>query len=214
MLLIAVFAYFIGHSFTLSAQNEETEKAYNTEVGLNVSNFVKSFLSLNTQTIQASPYFVIVKHKRLRLHLGLKANDGRNFFDGSNNITDRRNLQFDFKAGLERRQYVGKKWIFHYGLDLVGSYQYNRFNTLTAIDEIKDLTEAAYAGISPFLGLQFKINNRLKILTEADWIIAYGRSTEKLESVFFPGDLNETNISNFSFTQLNPPVDLYLIFSF
>lgn len=204
----------MGHSSYLMAQNEEAVQSYQTEVGLNVSNFVKSFLSLNTQTIQASPYFVIVKRKSLRLHLGLRANDGQNFFDESNNITDSRRLQFDFKAGVERKQNVAQKWIFHYGLDLVGSYQYNRFNTLTAIDEIKDQTEAAYAGISPFLGLQFKINNRLKVLTEANWVIAYGRSTEKLESFFFPDDINEINISNFAFTELNPPVDVYLIFNF
>ncbi len=214
ILIIALFGCFILSSSFVYAQEEASEKAYKTEVGLNVSNFVKSFLSLNTQTIQASPYFVVVKHKSLRFHLGLQANDGQNFFDDTNNISNNRNILFDFKAGFERREMVAKKWIFHYGLDLVGNYGYNRLTTITAIDQIKNTTEAAYAGLSPFLGLQFKINHRLKVLTEANWVIAYGRSTEKTESAVFADDLNQTNISNFAFTELNPPIDLYLIFQF
>ena len=133
ILLIAVLGCFFGQSLNLSAQNEVAEKTYSTEVGLNVSNFVKSFLSLNTQTIQASPYFVVVKHKSLRFHLGLQANDGRNFFDNANNITDTRNIQFDFKAGFEKRQIVAPKWMFHYGIDLVGSYGYGRIRAITCL---------------------------------------------------------------------------------
>lgn len=212
---ILIMGMLVLTSFSLKAQDEETSnKNYDTEIGLNVSNFIKSFLSLNTQTIQTSPYFIVAKHKSLRVHLGLKGNDGQNFLDDSNSINNRRDLEFDLKVGFEKRQDVGSHWIFHYGLDLVGSYQYNRLKTNTAIDEIENVTEAAYAGVSPFLGLQFKINKRLKLLTESNWIIAYGRSTEKLQSAFFPNDLNRTNIANFTFTELNPPVDLYLIFSF
>lgn len=212
---ILLMGLLVLAGFTLKAQNEDAaNKNYDTEIGLNVSNFVKSFLSLNTQTIQTSPYFIIAKHKSLRVHLGLKGNDGKNFFDDTNSRSDQRNLEFDLKVGFEKRQNVSSRWILHYGLDLIGSYKYNRLITNTTIDKLQSVTEAAYAGVSPFLGLQFKINERLKLLTEADWVIAYGRSTDKLQSDFFPGDLNRTNIANFSFTELNPPVDLYLIFSF
>jgi len=213
---LLVILSWIGFTFALLAQTEDKpqQEKIGTEIGLNVSNFVKSFLSLNTQTVQASPYFFVFKHKEFRLHTGLRARDGKDFIDISNTNSDTRLVQFDVKAGIERRQNLTDRWIMHYGLDVVGKYHYRRLVSNTAIDQLTTTVESAYAGVSPFLGIQFKINKRLRLLTEADWIIAYGRSSDQLESVVFPQDLNKTDLSNFFFTELNPPIDLYLIFNF
>jgi len=213
--IICLTALIFSAILLLNAQNEEeSNKIQNFEIGLNVSNFVKSFASLNTQTIQTSPYFIVFKYNEmLRLHFGFKANDGVDFTSNEESLSDNRFLRFDLKTGIERNKLLGKKWIVHYGVDLVAKYELEQFTNVSAIDKVETSIESAYGGISPFLGLQFKINDRLKLLTEADWLFAYGRSADKIESNNFP-EINKTNISNFFFTELRAPVDLYVIFKF
>lgn len=199
----------------LNAQNEnEPDKMRDFEVGLNVSNFVKSFVSLNTQTIQTSPYFIVFKYnEKLRLHLGFKGSDGVDFTSDNGGLNNNRFMRFDLKTGIERNKLLGKKWLVHYGADLVVKYEFERFKNTTGFDEVTSSIESAYGGVSPFLGLQFKINDRLKLLTEAEWVFAYGRSADKINSTDFP-EINSKDISNFFFTELHPPVDLYVIFKF
>jgi len=208
--------WLIFSSFLLlNAQNkDEPNKMRNFEVGLNVSNFVKSFVSLNTQTVQASPYFIVFKYnEKLRLHFGIKANDGVDFASTEGSLSHFRFLRFDLKTGMERNKLLGQKWVVHYGADLIVKYELEQFKNIAGFDEVTTSIESAYGGISPFLGLQFKINDRLKLLTEAEWVFAYGRSADKIDSVNFP-EINKKDLSNFFFTELHPPVDLYLIFKF
>lgn len=212
---ICLFGLVFSSFLFVNAQSEvETGNLKKFEVGLNVSNFVKSFASLNTQTVQASPYFVVFKYdEKLRLHFGFKGNNGSDFASSEGSISDNRKLKFDLKAGIEKNKAMGKRWLFHYGIDLVGKYEFEQFTNTANGDEVITSIESAYGGISPFLGLQFKINDRLKLLTEAEWIVATGRSADKLESRDFP-EINKKDLSNFTFTELHAPVDLYVIFKF
>lgn len=213
--MIVIWGLFFSCYLFLNAQNDDkANQISKLEVGLNVSNFVKSFASLNTQTIQASPYFVVLRYNEMyRLHFGFKGNNGLDFASVEGGISDQTKLKFDLKLGIQRNRSLGKKWKTHYGFDLVAKYEIEQFTSDTSNDEVFTSVESAYGGMSPFLGLQFKINDYLTLLTEAEWVLAFGRSADILESRDFP-EINQKNISNFIFTDLRPPIDLYVIFKF
>jgi len=213
--IIAIAGLILSCFLLVNAQNEDkADQKTKFEVGLNVSNFVKSFVSLNTQTIQTAPYFVVLRYKeKYRFHFGFKGNDGVDFASNEGNLNDQTKLKFDLKLGYQFNKLLGRKWKTHYGVDLVGKYEIEQFTNTSVNDVVTTSVESAYGGISPFLGLQFKINDHLTLLTEAEWVLAYGRSADILESRDFPA-INKKEISNFTFTELRAPVDLYVIFKF
>lgn len=144
--------------FILAFQANAQEQIYNKQYAFNGSSLLSGLIDLPT-----SPYQIAIKtygeKVNKRLQLGLTLNTNANVTNS--NFTG--NLGFLLRAGRERFEDFGKKnqWRLLYGLDGVYSL---------ALNGVEDNFRAQISGGgAPFVGLQFRINERLSIYTEASY---------------------------------------------
>lgn len=154
-LTIFLFSLFL---FSLNAEAQELE--YNKQYGLNGSTLLSGFIDLPN-----SPYQFSIKtyggDTNKRFQIGL--NIGANFVVSNPDFSGGFGIQI--KTGKERFEDFGKndKWRVFYGLDGVYILALNSFGD--------NLRVQLGAGIAPFAGLQYRINDRLSIFTEASYQI-------------------------------------------
>ncbi len=172
---------FISFSNFLFSQNEN----YNGQFGFDATGFIAQFLNFGSTSSGSSPYVLTYRKlgakKNIRFGLG-----------GSFNITeDRVTNAIEFRVGNERYRDFEKRWRALYGWDfkLGGFYNSDGNNNVTTNFKV---------GASPFFGLQFRINERLSVSTEAAYTFWLGQTVRGKEDDF-----------QFS-TSFNPPVSLFV----
>ena len=144
--------------FLLAFNSEAQELKYNKQYGFNGSSLLTGFI-----TLPNSPYYFSIKtygeqkNKRVQIGLDLNASllvNDSNFSGG---------FDFQIRAGKERFEDFGKKdkWRIFYGVDGVYGFALNSFSDNVRV-QLK-------AGIAPFIGLQYRINERLSVFTEASY---------------------------------------------
>lgn len=138
--------------------NAQEQPAFNKQYAFNGSSLLSGLLDL-----PGSPYQLMIKtygektNKRLQLGATLNTNTNLSNSDFTGN------LGFRARAGKERFEDFGKnnQWRVVYGLDGVYSL---------ALNSIDDNFRAQISGgVAPFVGLQYRINERLSIFTEASY---------------------------------------------
>jgi len=167
------------------------ENEYNRQLGVDASKFLSQFLSFGDSNNNLSPYFILLKKykgdKNIRYGLGGNLNL---------RLSDARSLaQIDFKIGSERFIDFGKHWRGLYGLDT--KYGINAIFSNNGNNAI-----GLRMGIAPFLGIQFRINERLSIATETAynlWIVGE-----------FQEDVTDFRIN----TVFEPPLSILFQFDF
>jgi len=146
---------FLILAFQIKAQEQP---AFNKQYAFNGSSLLAGLIDL-----PGSPYQLSIKtygeKTNKRLQLGFTLNTNANLtnsdFTGS--------LGFRARAGKERFEDFGKndKWRVFYGLDGVYSL------ALNGVDD--NFRAQISGGVAPFIGLQYRINDRLSIFTEASY---------------------------------------------
>lgn len=87
---------------------------------------------------------------------------------------------FNVGLGIEHYSYLTKRWNFFFGVDAIANYSENESVQGNSTTSSYTNTQANYGyGISPLVGIQFKINSRISISTETRYDIVYtlGNST-------------------------------------
>lgn len=152
--------FFICTFLLLFAFHSKAQELnYNKQYGFNGSTLLKGLIDLPT-----SPYQISIKtygeekNKRLQIGLTLNAN-----LTVSNNSNFSGGFGFQIRSGKERFEDFGKddKWRVFYGVDGVYGLALNSF-----VDNVRLQFSG---GIAPFVGLQYRINERLSIFTEASY---------------------------------------------
>jgi len=152
-LFIFIFSLF---AFTISSEAQDLK--YNKQYGFNGSALLSGLIDL-----PGSPYQFSVKtygeEKNKRLQLGLAV--GANFTTANPDFSG--GFSFQLKNGKEKFIDFGKdnKWRVFYGVDGVLSLALNSFSD--------NLRVQIAGGFAPFAGLQFRLNDRLSIFTEASY---------------------------------------------
>lgn len=147
------------------------------ELGIDVSNFIKTYLNTSTSS-PFNPSLYMISYRRYFAKSNFRSAIGGNYFyqesdspyngDSLNKkFYDRRN-SFMLRAGYEFFQNLSQRWQVFYGADLSWNYTHSRNDTPFFTGGYANGTETttnSYA-FTPLLGLRFRINQRVSLTTE------------------------------------------------
>jgi len=223
-----LFCTLLSIQSLIYSQDNKNERIYPNEIGLNTTEFIKSFFSFNNQFSGFEPY--LVSYKRI-----LNGNQSAiRFFAGGSYINNKSKTDskpndknytrnFEAKIGYERRYNLSSKFTAVVGADIkVGSLNTEIFNTgsntsnnFYQTQEQKNKT--GYLGINIPVGLYFHLNKRLSLYTEA------GLSVIKSDNSSFNRNISYNNrIPNVNFLNnthqsgdkinVTLPINIFLFF--
>ncbi|MFK7908448.1 MAG: hypothetical protein AB8B69_25175 [Chitinophagales bacterium] len=204
----------------LSAQEEEknffpTEER-STEIGLNVTSVISSFVGSNDGGIDPGSFPLVVKfaknNKAWRLGLGLdfksQEENNINFFQNKTSITE-----VFTKVGREWRHKVGKRVLAYYGVDLLFNYENETSNVFISTDFVSlNLTNLGFGG-GPVYGLQLALNERVLVSFEGSFYGVVTNSNVKEEFDQNP-IFNKDETTWLTDIEMNMPQWLYLVVRF
>lgn len=165
-------------AFGQETSQDTTKKEFKNIIGIDATNLVSRFFNFGTSTPGFySPYMIcykrIFKNNALRIGIGgnFQTNKG-NQNDTLHPTTKRNNMNFGI--GLEHYCFLAKRWNFYFGADAIASYYYYDGVYPYSSSNYREQSSTNYKyGISPLVGLQFKINSRISISTETSYDIVY-----------------------------------------
>lgn len=214
--ILTFFSLFCLIAITYSQDEaSQPEKYDKNELGLNVTNVLISLVGNNSvDDIDPTTYAIVYKRRLvkgnfLRLAANVKLNINSN--EEITNVTN--NNFFNFRIGWEKRRNISSKLEYFYGFDILGSYEAAESTFATPTD-IVELNEYNYgAGIGPIFGLQFHINKRMLISTEAT---LYGvLNVERIREKFEVNTIFNKNETNYNFSAISSiPKSLYFVMTF
>lgn len=170
-------------------------------------------------TPNAGLYLVTYKHyfgnSALRFGAGADVMQTNTTTDASVATNESTNNRFDLRLGYEFEKPLGEKWNLYYGLDLLMNmstsiYKYEDPNNLYSYESSTNTT--GFGG-GPLVGISWKINQRIKLSTEANLQYSVSDATIKTTYSSTPESNYEANTKT---TNLNAnyPMFLYLEFLF
>ncbi len=201
---------------------QEEEKVFfpqepSTEVGLNVTTVISSFVGSNDGTIDPGDYPLIVKFAknnrawRLGLGVNFKSREDNNSIGFGTNTTS--NSTVFTKIGREWRQVVGKRFAAYYGFDILFNYLSESNEVFTPTDLVSLKLNNIGVGIGPIYGLQLALNERILFSFEGSFYGILTRSRVKEEFQQNPiFNKDETNWEKD--VEMNMPQWLYLVVRF
>lgn len=152
--------------------------ARNNELSVDVNGFIRQFIPNNVDPL-GSPYYYqptyLLSYKRslggsaLRFGLGgqYSMDSDTGGYNSHTDYTDY-NWRIYFRAGWERRWSLNHRWSCYAGMDgLLGTGRglSHNFNTQAGRPDIRTTFKSFGAG--PVLGIQFHLNRRISLYTEA-----------------------------------------------
>ena len=142
------------------------------EIGLNVSQFVNQFFSPNSNAISFQPYLLTYKSTRnmdtyFRGGLGFSfigtSEDKDTASPAANNVS----AAIRIRLGFEKQWDISDKWLLTYGLDFPLEYSYANFISNSDFQDVTINSSDISGGLGPVIGFHYKINDKLKVGTEA-----------------------------------------------
>lgn len=234
ILLSLAFICIFGISFSqVKSIKSDTNKVYHNELGVDVTGFFRRFFPLVQMDYYGqfyyieSPAYFLTYRRHLKcgnVRVGIGGDFSRRDVKNYLNTDDTKNYvslnhSLSTRLGWEFTNELSNKWQIYYGLDLKFSKQYYSsngyiFNTDYIVGY--ESTTQKY-GISPLLGIRFKLTNRLSLTTEACLSVnfenSYSERTFTPTSNLYPSKDKEVtpriNSVSSSFTQ---PLSVILTF--
>jgi hypothetical protein len=210
--LCVIFCCSFGQ---MAAQND-------LRLGVNAAPLVRQFFSLSDEPVALNPYILIAEYKLNSF--GLRAGVGfNNSFDtqlpdsneGTPEIETTSNAM-NFRVGYVGYRPLANKWQLKYGADVF--YWNTKLDITTITTDFFGNQQTAQAmsatneyGVSPFLFLQWNINDRLSLATEVLASVSFANDLVQEENSQFP-EFNDTDESNRIAYNILPPTALFLIF--
>ena len=212
-------SFFILLGIAAFAQDSrKNDNAISYEVGLNLTNVLSSFLSIDNEQLDADPYSV-----------GFKIKKGKNVFRTSASLVLKNSLEndaiingqrslkdnvFGLKLGYEKRMRISDRFSGFFGFDMLGEYRIEESEFVPNFGErVEDVQEQIVFGGGPVLGIMFHINKKLSLGTESTLYFIYGK--EDSETKFLPsGEIFSKDQSTFIGLNHMLPQSLYFIFHF
>jgi len=177
--IILILTIVIASSFAFGqiTERDTTKKTFNNIIEFNANGIMREIISLSNSNYYNSQYIVgykrVFKNNAIRLNIG----GGISNDNSTNNDTvksgNTRNT-INVALGFEHYSYLRKRWNMFYGIDIKTNYtKYHYLQGNTATSSYEE-TQINYGyGPSPLIGLQFKINSRFSITTEASFDILF-----------------------------------------
>lgn len=166
----------VSFSFSQIVKQDTTKREYKNVVGLDATGIFRQVFNSGGAPYVYSPYIIsyrrIMKSNAIRVLLGGNVSNNDNTMnDSMSNKSSSTN--FNVAIGFEHYRYLGKRWNYYYGLDLLVKYSVDHNESLNPKYNTRQTNTRNGYGISPLIGLQFRINSRLSVSTEASYDIIY-----------------------------------------
>lgn len=167
-----LIAMVIGQ-FIYAQNSDSPEVQYKNDLGFDVSRFVTIF---NSNFESNSPYVFTYRRNyekgALRFGLGGRTSTSSNSIEPTNDI-DQANHSLNFRVGYEWQTNFEKRWQLYYGLDGSYSLDHTMVKQQNLGETTKVVTHVDEYGLSPVVGLKFKLNKRLSLATETSVMLSH-----------------------------------------
>lgn len=203
-----LYCLFLSCPLLLSAQTDEAPaRRMQNQVGFDATAFIKQFIVFNNfQILNTNPYAFNYKAlwygQKGMTYMGARAGVGLQNSSSSSNPDENTHRttsssHISARVGFERQHVITKSWYLYYGLDVMYSKLYDKSETVfkshpSAPNGFKTYSRGLQEskGAGPIMGIQFNINRRLCLSTEASFFLTETTAKFKSESTF-PGAQNQ-----------------------
>lgn len=187
-----------------------------SDIGLNITTVLTSFIgnSNNEASIESYPFVAKVNRKKSAIRFGMGVdlgNSNETLADVEQFIFN--NYQVNGRVGYERKKYLGHRFGFFYGVDLVSSIKNEEFTVSNNIDVTSILENTFSIGSGPVYGFEYYLNKFMYLGTEGSFYGIYSFSNRKESFRFNPEINSERNTRNFS-ARMTTPTRLYIMVRF
>lgn len=186
---------------------DTTKREFNNVIGVDATQLLREFFNLGSTYYVNYPYMIsyrrIFKSNALRVLLGGNiSKDNEDTNDTTSNNQTRSN--FNFALGFEHYSYINKRLNFYFGMDAIFNYSTQNDKSNTSTTQSYEQTSSTYGyGISPLVGLQFKIWRRISVATETSYDFTFVQSKESRTQI--PNSSNDTHSTDSGIrTNYNP----------
>jgi hypothetical protein len=197
------------------AQDLEILSFKKYELGLNVTGTFAGFFNAEGIKDGIDPYLLslkLIKNKNV-VRIGLAASL-QNSNETDPNTFNQREIKESttrLRVGFERRELIGKRFMYHWGLDVIGEYAVDNVNTFGQFGLVSLKNKAIGVGLGPVCGFSYILHPRVTLSTESSF---YAVQRFIKESQNIPPAVPSTfNNRNFRFLPILPS-SLYLNFRF
>lgn len=156
------------------------------ELGINSTHFLQNFLNLGSGTSATlNPYLFTYRYCgqnfALRSGLGLMTSSLDEDDPNSNSSTKQSARDVDFRLGAEWRKQLNQRWRTNLGFDVHYGQTFTSIETTSGFDNATITDNLLSYGFGPVWGIQFDINDRLRLFTETSFTFTTWEQTEKSE---------------------------------
>jgi hypothetical protein len=236
--IVFVAAIFAVSTCTLSAQEAPMHaKKFDHYVGVQANQLLKQLVNLsNGNAAIDNPYLLTYGIYFSSCGYGLHAGIGYNYQQIEDKIPISRITKKDelfYRIGVGRKVMIGRKWQLGYGLDFIGSREFNTTsaNSVTnlgfSIDSSSSVTSGKKisTGAGAEVSLGFQITEKIMLGTEATWYYATASekqntfATDRITTQTFPVTTTESSTNSNTeverkTVEFSVPVALFLIIKF
>jgi len=224
--MVLIVLIFLGNALFAQDGNERSSEEYEKQIGLSATNFFLRFISFN-QMLENTPDILFLYKKgtggkKTRHSLG-----GRISLHNSSDEDDERTMdrliQLSYRFGKENYRNFYKRWGILYGWETHyrGSFSKSTdidFSFNGSINRERTRTNSTFSfstGVRALGGIQFRINDRLSLLTETSYGISLFYRNSKSKTQIENEDSNEGFNKSYSInTFFNAPISIIVNYHF
>ena len=225
--MVLIVLIFIGNTLYAQDRNKQFSEGYEKQIGLNVTNFFLRFVSFN-QGLQNTPGILLLYKKgtdgkkwRYGLGGGIRLNKNKNDNSNSNQDQISGNIDIAYNFGREYYKTISKRWLVHFGWETLYRGDFSKSNNISFNINGK-VTQNNFSlnlgtGAQAIGGIQFRLNDRLSLLTETSYGVFFSyirmKSTTEFEDQI--NNQNENRIERYSlYTFFYAPTSIILNYHF
>ena len=158
---LLLLLFFLG-GITLTAQDVPADDYYTKQVGVDVTAFLARIFNFQQTNSFSQPAYYLTIRKMKEKHntrFGIGADV---LAQGTGNGTNS-SIILNMRFGRDKAKDFGKHWQAYYGWDIKTNLAF------ASIGSSSNSTTQLGLGFGPVAGLQFKLNSRLVVSTEASY---------------------------------------------
>jgi len=222
LILISIFLMLAQHSIS---QNDSTFK-YKNEFGLDVTGTIRFFTKFqNTSDYSYTPTYYLTYRRyfdrgNIRVGIGGEVSDQEiTGMVGDSNVYRRISNGIDSRLGWEFKSDLSKRWQAFYGLDFRFSMgkQRNEAAFFNGGYAVGFENQSTTYGVAPVLGFRFRVNDRISLLTEANFSFNVSKfKTRNISTALtgYPDLPDEVAPDTRSiYTSFSQPIAIYFVFN-